>query len=74
MQIAIQWALPDRPSHVRKLNIWLDEQKINRLKHYEADAEMTDWLLMIWAKNHIRAKYNTGNADPILLNCQILNQ
>jgi hypothetical protein len=73
MQIAIQWALPDRPSHIRKLNIWLDEQKINCLKHYEADAEMTDWLIMIWAKNQIRAKYNTGNADPILLNCQILS-
>lgn len=74
MQIAIQWALPDTLGRIHKLNIWLDDQKIKCLKHYEADAEMTDWLIMIWAKNRIRQKYNTGNADPILLNCQILNQ
>jgi cobalamin biosynthesis Mg chelatase CobN len=74
MQIAIQWALPDTLGRIHKLNIWLDEQKVAKLKTYEADAEMTDWLIMIWAKNRIRQKYNTGNADPILLNCQILEQ
>lgn len=74
MQIAIQWALPDTLGRIHKLNIWLDEQKVAKLKTYEADTEMTDWLIMIWAKNHIRAAYQTGNADPILFNYQIVNQ
>lgn len=71
MQIAIQWALPDTLGRIHKLNIWLDENKVAKLKTYEADAEMTDWLIMIWAKNHIRAAYKTGNADPILITYKI---
>lgn len=71
MQIAIQWALPDTLGRIHKLNIWLDKAKVDKLKTYEADAEMTDWLIMIWAKNHIRATYKTGNADPILITYKI---
>ena len=73
MQLTIEWALPDAAKQ-HKFNLILDKAKAEKLKTYEADAEMTDWLIMIWAKNHIRAAYQTGNADPILFNYQIVNQ
>ena len=75
MQLTIEWALPDDSGRLPyKFNLTLDKDKVAKLKTYEADAEMTDWLIMIWAKNHIRAAYQTGNADPILFNYQIVNQ
>lgn len=70
MQITIEWALPDAAKQ-HKFDLLLDKAKVDKLKAYEADAEMTDWLIMIWAKNHIRATYKTGNADPILITYKI---
>jgi len=70
MQITIEWALPDAAKQ-HKFNLILDKTKVEKLKTYENDAEMTDWLIMIWAKNRIRAKYNTGMADPILITYKI---
>ena len=73
MKLTIQWALPDSAKQ-HKFDLLLDKAKADKLKAYEGDAEMTDWLIMIWAKNHIRATYKTGNADPILFNYQITEQ
>ena len=73
MQITIQWALPNAAKQ-HKFNLLLDKAKVEKLNTYENDAEMTDWLIMIWAKNHIRATYKTGNADPILITYQITEQ
>lgn len=73
MQITIEWALPDNAKQ-HKFNLLLDKAKVEKLKQYQEDAEMVDWLIMIWAKNHIRANCNTGMADPILFNYQIINQ
>jgi len=74
MQLTIEWALPDASGRLRKFNLILDKDKVSKLKTYENDAEMADWLIMIWAKNHIRANYQTGNADPILLHYEITEQ
>lgn len=73
MQLTIEWALPNAAKQ-HKFDLLLDKSKVDKLKAYEDDAEMTDWLIMIWAKNHIRAAYKTGNADPILFNYKIVNQ
>ena len=72
MQLTIEWALPDASGRLPyKFNLTLDKDKVAKLKTYQGDAEMTDWLIMIWAKNHIRAAYKTGNADPILITYKI---
>jgi hypothetical protein len=73
MQLTIQWALPDATKQHR-FDLLLDKAKVDKRKAYDGDSEMTDWLIMIWAKNHIRAAYKTGNADPILFNYQITEQ